>query len=86
MLCSSPELERQRGAADSHVTTASCLFRNSRERPPVESHRHHPSVSRVMVTYAVTGTLLADRPANLAFAKITGWLLTRGINRERAGR
>src|SRR5262249_54075358 len=43
-----PELERQRGYSGQHVTTTTCLFRNSGERPPVESHRHHPSVTRTM--------------------------------------
>src|SRR5215469_17334807 len=79
-----PELERQRGYGGQHVTTTTCLFRNSGERQPAESHRHHPSVTRTMVAYAVTGTLFADRPINLAFAEITAWLLRRWM--DRAGR
>jgi len=31
----------------------------------------------MMATFAVTGTLLAEWPVNLAFAEITGWWLRR---------
>jgi hypothetical protein len=73
-----PELERQRVTANSaqrQRAAYSATPGNGRPRSHIDIIR--PSVSRMMVTCAVTGTLLADGPVNLAFAEITGWLLRR---------